>query len=143
MKIIIKHLSGQSYDLEVNSNETIESIKEKISDIDEFPIKYIRLIYGGKQLEDDRTLADYNIGNNSTMNVVLSRRQFGKISVKTIDGKILNFDVKPSDSIEIIKQKIKDEEGLEPNQFHLFFGKFLLKNDKNLFRCDFFFRNIY
>ena len=138
MKIFIKHLTGRSYDLEVNSYETTESLKEKISDIDEIPVKYIRLISGGKQLEDDRALAYYNISNNSTITVVLSLNRFRKISIKTIDGKILNFDVKPSDSIEIIKQKIKDEEGLEPNQFHLFFGKFLLKNDKNLFRCDFF-----
>ena len=132
MKIFIKLLNGKSFDFEVNQNDTIKSIKEKISDKEEIPINCIRLIYFGKQLEDDKTLIDYGITirNDPTIHAVFKLKGLEKISVKTMEGKVLNFDVLPSVTIEIIKEKIKDEEGLDPTQINLFFNKLLLKNDK-------------
>ena len=137
MKIHIKSLNGKTIDLDANSNDTIRSIKEKIRDKEEIPIDYIRLIYFGKQLEDDKELDDYKIINDSTISGVFFLRRFKNISVKTIFGKILNINVKPSDTIEIIKQKIKDEEGLDPTQIHLFYNKMLLNNDKTLLDYNF------
>ena len=140
MKIFIKLLNGKSFDFEVNQSDTIKSIKEKISDKEEIPINYINLIYFGKELEDNKALIDYGIiiKNDPTIHAVFKLKGIEKISVKTIEGKVLNFDVLPSDTIEIIKLKIKEEEGLDPTQLNLFFNKLLLKNDKTLLDYNFY-----
>jgi ubiquitin len=76
-QIFVKSITGQTRTIEVQNTDSIRSIKEKISEKEGVSADQQRLIFAGKNLEDDKQVQDYNIGKDSTVHLVL-RVQGGK-----------------------------------------------------------------
>jgi ubiquitin len=132
MQLFVKTLTGKTVSIEVEEGESIEDVKAKIAEKEGIPPEQQRLIFGGQQLQDSKTLDDYDVGDDATLHLVLRLRGGMQLFVKTLAGKTVSIEVEEGESIEDVKAKIAEKEGIPPEQQRLIFGGQQLQDSKTL-----------
>lgn len=134
MTIYVMAPTGKKTTLDVLPSDSIEKVKQKIYNKEKIPPDEQNLTSDGKEMENSRTLNDYNIEKESTIHLILRFAESDAmiIHVKTPTAETITLHVMPGDTVQNVRGKINDQLEIPPDQQQLFFEDMELINDRTL-----------
>ncbi|CAI8045061.1 Polyubiquitin, partial [Geodia barretti] len=117
-QVFLRTLSGKTLALGVRGGDTVRHLKSVIYEKEGIPPDQVKVFSGGRVLGDEKRLRDCGLYSGSTVDLSLGLLGGMRIFVKTLKGTIL-LEVEASDTIENVKAKIKDQEGMPPDRQRL------------------------
>ena len=130
--VFVKTLAGRTIMLMVTPRDTVAQVKAKIEQQEGIPVSKQRLIFVGDQLHDDHRLLDYRIEHESAVHLVFREGDSFEVYVRGPSGRSYVFEVDPNDSVDQLKSKLKDREGIPPDVQCYFLEDQLLNSDSSL-----------
>ena len=136
MKFFVRILSCKSISINIEESSVVKQLKEKIEEVEGIESKIQTLVYEGKVLDDVKFLSNYKIENDSTLQLRLSLKGGLLVYIKLYsNGKIIPLDVDTQDSIENVKARIEEKEGIPSENQILIMCGVQLENGRIL--CDY------
>ena len=134
--IVSKPYLSLSCIIEFSPTDTVMDVKEKIQKTAHVRIIVQRLTFQGSQLNDERTLADYNIQKRCTVHI--ENRDLRKIKIKLLNGDSITLEVESdgSETVECVKSMIRERLSMPVEEQQLRFGGNVMENDKTLEDCN-------
>lgn len=132
MTVAVKPFIGKPLLVDVQQNDTILNIKEKINELKGFEVDKQKLYFNGRILENEFRIQDYLIQNNSTLILDFIRSSYSEIMVNFPDGEKIKFNVDRKDRIDQVKEKIKQLKGFPIENQKLFLNFTELENSNRL-----------
>lgn len=126
--INVKTPTGNAFELYVNSNTTIIDLKIQIKYKKGYPTNEQTLLFLDKELQDDRTLKEYSIMDESILKLIV-KEEFHTINIKTTIGNIITLKVDPKTTIKDLKTKLSENKDYCSDQQTLFYKDYELKKD--------------
>lgn len=110
--VFLKTLTGQTIMLTVTPRDTVAQVKAMIEQQEGIPVAKQRLIFVGNQLHDDHYFLDYRIEHESAVHLVVREGDSFEVYVRAPSGRSHVFEVNPGDSVDQLKTKLRDREGI-------------------------------
>eukprot|EP00770_Monocercomonoides_exilis_P007655 MONOS_7616.1-p1 / transcript=MONOS_7616.1 / gene=MONOS_7616 / organism=Monocercomonoides_exilis_PA203 / gene_product=polyubiquitin / transcript_product=polyubiquitin / location=Mono_scaffold00265:16239-20772(-) / protein_length=1285 / sequence_SO=supercontig / SO=protein_coding / is_pseudo=false len=128
-ELFVKSIRGQTLRFSINAAETrVRDIKQMVAEKERIPVEHQRLVWGGKELMDERCLEEYSMEDRSTVHLLLKLMGGFNIRVMHLDGRAVNVEVDGAESVEDVKQKVMAVEGVDVSKMRLVSGGRWLKD---------------
>lgn len=136
MIIYVKTLTGKTLTIEVTPQDTVEVLKAKIQDIEGVPIDQQRLIFSGNQLEDERTLEDFNISSESVLHLILRLRGGGIpmffLNVAMPSCSVIQQVVNEQTTVSEVRKLLEKDPSLKGRKYRLMVAQQEMDSSKTL-----------
>jgi ubiquitin C len=134
--VFLKTLTGQTIMLTVTPRDTVAQVKAMIEQQEGIPVAKQRLIFIGNQLQDDHYFLDYRIEHESAVHLVVREGDSFEVNVRAPSGRSHVFEVSPRESVDQLRPKLRDREGIPCDIQQYFHNGQVLENNRSLLESN-------